>query len=138
MDHQIPWNWFHGKSERQEISEISTVWYVVLFLVQHSLEIFISLIFYVKSILENLEVQQNAILAISGALKSHQIKCSVFRNAKMADFECLDLPTLISRKIWVTEKVCNFQTVPRWFFSTIPTLMENMINFFRNFVVKPI
>ena len=75
------------------------VWYVVLFLVQHSLEIFISLIFYVKSILENLEVQQNAILAISGALKSHQIKCSVFRNAKMADFECLDLPTLISRKI---------------------------------------
>ena len=85
----------------------------VVFLVQHSLEIFISLIFYVKLILENLEVQQNAILAISGALKSHQNKYSVSRSAKMADFESLDLPTLISRKIRVTEKVFNFHTVPR-------------------------
>ena len=29
----------------------------------------------------------------------------------MADFETLDLSTLISRKIWVTEKFCDFHTV---------------------------
>ena len=39
---------------------------------------------------------------------------SIFRASqcvKMADFQTQDWPTLISRKIWVTEKFCNFHTV---------------------------
>ena len=38
-------------------------------------------------------------------------KCRAFKCVKIADFETLNLPTLISRKIWVTEKLCNFHTV---------------------------
>ena len=41
-----------------------------------------------------------------------QIWASQF--VEMADFETLDLPVLISRKIWVIEKLLNFHTV-LWF-----------------------
>jgi len=47
-------------------------------------------------------------------LKESAFKKSKFRDskyAKMVDFGTLDLPNLISRKIWVTEKLCNFHTV---------------------------
>ena len=36
----------------------------------------------------------------------------------MVDFETLDLSTLISRKIWVTEKFCDFHTVYRYMSKT--------------------
>ena len=50
-------------------------------------KIFMSLRFYVKS-------------------KFRACKC-----VKIAGFRTVDWPTLISRKIWVTEKLCNFHTV---------------------------
>ena len=68
--------------------------------------------FCVKSILENLEVLN--LFAILRALNFADLVKSKFRAfqcVKMADFKTLDLPILISRKIWVIDKLCNFHTV---------------------------
>ena len=76
---------------------------------------------------------KNAIFAIFGALNFVNLvnislkKCKISYKSKvrasqcgqMADFETPDLPTLISRKNWVTEKLCNFHTVHKYIFFSI-------------------
>ena len=88
--------------------------------------------FYVKSILRNVEVLKLPFFAISAALTFlHLVNFSpkIMQNciniktqslymcycSIMTDFETLDSPSWISRKIWVTEKLCNFHTV-KWSF----------------------
>ena len=46
-----------------------------------------------------------------GAKLIKRSKFGVFKYVKMADFDTLHLPTLISRKILVTEKFCNFHSI---------------------------
>ena len=81
-------------------------------------KIFLSLRFYVKSILENLEVDKLLFFAILEALNfanlvffslqkvqnSLELIFRASKCVKMADFDTLDEPTLISRKICVMEK----------------------------------
>ena len=87
---------------------------------------FLSLIYYVKSISEFLEVKWHS--AISTHLEALNFdfyeffhiwrpkftKWTIFRApkiAKMAVLGLLDSPKLISRKIWLIEKSWNFHTV---------------------------
>ena len=73
--------------------------------------IILSLRFYVKSILHNLESPKTYVFAIVGALEFVNLvnislqKCknSKSRALKMADFKAIDLAILISRKIWGIE-----------------------------------
>ena len=55
--------------------------------------------FYVKSILENLEIQNQPFLHFVKAKIYPNQKYRVSKTAKMADFELLYSPKLISRKI---------------------------------------
>jgi len=94
--------------------------------------IFLSLRFYVKSILENLEVLKLPFCCFksseicwfcrfqpSKSAKNHKHQNSEpQRCVWMAHFESLDSPTLIPRKIWVTEKFCNFHT--EWKYNIFP------------------
>ena len=87
--------------------------------------IFLSLRFYVKTILENLEVQNLLFFTHLGALnfdfyefctfwRLKSTKLTKLRAPKMAIkavLELLDSPKLFSRKIWITEKFRNIPTV---------------------------
>ena len=75
-----------------------------------NLRIFLSLRFYVKSMLEDLKLQFKPSKSAKIQRKTKS-KC-----IKMAYFETIynlhiDWPTLISRKIWVTEKIYDFHIV---------------------------
>ena len=86
--------------------------------------IFLSLRFFVKSILENVEVLKLSFLPFLGlwilliwsisAFKkcknSKESRYSASKCVKMADFTLVESPKLISRKIWVIEKSWNFHT----------------------------
>ena len=89
--------------------------------------IFLPLWFYVKSILKNVEVL--SLFGILGALTFVNFSPKIMQNciniktqslymcfcSIMTDFETLDSPSWISRKIWVTEKSCICHTV-KWSF----------------------
>ena len=79
--------------------------------------IFLSFRFYVKSILENLEVLKLPLFAIlliwsiSAFNNCKHTKKSKFRASKcvkMADFVLLEPPKLISRKNWSDRKIMKF------------------------------
>ena len=80
--------------------------------------IFISIRFYVKSILQNLEVLKLTFFAILGALNfisafkkcknAWKSKCRAYNCIKMADFALLEFSKSFSRNIWVIEKSWNF------------------------------
>ena len=86
--------------------------------------IFLSLRFYVKAIFVESISAESAILTHLGALnfefhefcifwRLQSTKLTKFRAPNMAKMalELLNSPKLISRKIWVTEKFCNFHTI---------------------------
>ena len=115
-------NWFHAKFEWWMVVEFCLDFHTVKQFDEkrkemHSLEM--SLRFYVKSLLDNSEVIKLPFLRmwnmliwqISALRKYIKTRFRTSECVKKADFQLLEPPKLISRKIGVIEKLWNFPTL---------------------------
>ena len=113
---------------------------------------FLSFRFYVKSIMKNVEVLKLPFWPFRPFLKFVNLVHFILQNVqkkknqnsqplnvlKMADFALLESPKLVSRKIWVIEKSCNFHTVfhspvnfldPNWAVDTVLHILTSILKY---------